>query len=123
MKVLERLNQPVTRQLEGVEGAALPPALPGADLVYRGAEVVHPNPRAGNVEHQVWRKLHSAGRTDTVAGAMALALAKQLDNAMSPTGLSPLSTALLNAVETAMAGAERNDQLDELRAQRDRKFG
>lgn len=77
----------------------------------------------GRVELRVLADLTEAKRDETLHGAIALAMARQLDQNKGLAGLATAVSALLITMEQAMSGAGPKDQLDQLRERRDRKLG
>ena len=85
-----------------------------------------PDGEPPTVEEAVRRELDKAERTGTVFGQAALVLARRLDQPAMDTGsaVSSLVKQLSATLEQALAGVESaGDQVDELRARRDRKLG
>ena len=76
----------------------------------------------GATTGRVRAALQSAGRDETWLGTAALALAEQIDGARSPMGLTSLVKQLQATMDAALEGAlVKRDELDEVRARRDRK--
>lgn len=68
-------------------------------------------------------ELEAGGRSETFLGAAALALADRVDNATAVMGFAALVKELRATMAAAMAGVQVTaDEVDELRARRDRKL-
>lgn len=94
----------------------LPQPIPGED----GA------PEYGPVETETRTQLERAERLNTPLGQAALAFARKLDNGQRESGMgfAAVGKEFNELFENAMSGASLdNDELDELRLRRERRFG
>lgn len=85
-------------------------------------EPILADPAVATTRSRVQAELDAAGRGETYLGAAALALADRIDQSTAVMGFAALVKELRATMDAALAGAKaKGDELDELRARRDRK--
>lgn len=101
------------------------PPRPAAPPARRGRRPVPPpeTPETGPLYRKIQNTLRESGREDTYLGVLALTLAGQIENSGSLSGAATAARQLELTMKSALEGADTGDELDELRAARDRKLG